>query len=114
MAPGQSPGLLWRKRRMEGYQMLSSRATSQRQSTLNGNRAQTGLPSAPARCAGAELSVIKRSKGFDKRRAVGEVRNVRRRVEKPVLCGFLRLRAQLQGNQMRPRARDNRCQHIGR
>ena len=45
----QSPRALWRKRRAVGYQGLSSRSRSQRQSGTRGSGTKTRLPMAPAR-----------------------------------------------------------------
>src|SRR5215472_2933060 len=61
MTPGQSPRVVWRKSRIEGYQGLSSRPSSQRQSGANESSVHTGLPSAPARCAIAVSTEITRS-----------------------------------------------------
>jgi len=47
--PDQSPGALCRNSRAVGYQGLSSRSMSHRQSGTNGNKTQTGFASAPAR-----------------------------------------------------------------
>ena len=49
--PSQSPSRFCRNRRAVGYHGVSVRPSSQRQSALNGSMIQTGLPSAPARCA---------------------------------------------------------------
>ena len=62
MTPGHSPCRCWRKSRMVGYQGLSSRSRSQRQSGAKGSITQTGLASAPARCATAVSAVITRSR----------------------------------------------------
>ena len=51
----------WRKRRIVGYQGLSSRPRNQRQSDTQGVISHTGLARAPARCATAESTVITRS-----------------------------------------------------
>ena len=49
---------------MVGYQGLSSRSSSQRQSGANGRATQTGTPSAPARWAMAVSEVMTRSRFF--------------------------------------------------
>ena len=51
----------WRNSRMVGYQGLSSRPKSQRQSDTHGMNSQVGLASAPARCATEESMVMTRS-----------------------------------------------------
>ncbi len=51
MTSAQSSPFFWRNSRMVGYQGLSSRSSSQRQSVTHGSSTQTGLPSAPARWA---------------------------------------------------------------
>ena len=58
----QSPLLCWRKRRAVGYQGLSARFRSQRQSAVYGNRIHTGLPMAPARWATAVSMDMTRSR----------------------------------------------------
>ena len=60
----QSPHDFCRNNRIVGYQGLSSRSTSQRQSAANGSATQIGTPSAPARCASDESDVITRSSVF--------------------------------------------------
>src|ERR1700685_985522 len=62
MTVDQSPAIFWRKRRAVGYHGLSSRSRSQRQSGLRVSKIQTGLPSAPARCATAVSTVMTRSR----------------------------------------------------
>src|SRR5258707_15513717 len=47
----QSPRFCWRNSRIVGYQGLSLRFVSQRQSARNGSRIQTGLPIPAARSA---------------------------------------------------------------
>ena len=47
---------------MVGYQGVSSRSRSQRQSEANGSATQTGTPRAPARWASAVSGVIRRSR----------------------------------------------------
>ncbi len=47
--PCQSPGRGCRNKRIVGYQGLSSRSSSQRQSGVKGSAVQTGTPRAPAR-----------------------------------------------------------------
>ena len=59
-----------RNRHIVGYQGLSSRATSQRQSGAACNRVQTGRPSAPARCAGKLSTEITRSRACIARAAL--------------------------------------------
>ena len=56
------PHRRWRKSRMVGYQGVSSRSRSQRQSEENCTATQTGTPSAPARWASAVSGVITRSR----------------------------------------------------
>ena len=58
----QSPRRDWRNSRIVGYQGLSSRSSSQRQSGEKGNATHTGAASAPARCATAVSDVITRSR----------------------------------------------------
>ena len=60
--PAQSPAAFWRNSRMVGYQGESVRSISQRQSGWSRSATQTGRPSAPARCAGAESDTIIRSR----------------------------------------------------
>src|SRR3546814_245673 len=55
--PSQSPKVVCRNSLALGYQGLSSRSTSQRQSALRDSTTQTGRPSAPARCA-TEVQVV--------------------------------------------------------
>ena len=62
--PGQSPGLLCRKSRMVGYQGLSLRWSSQRQSGTSGSATHTGTPIAPAKWAIAVSEVITKSRFF--------------------------------------------------
>ena len=57
----QSPGVGWRKIRMVGYHGLSARLWSQRHSPAKGSSSQTGLPSAPAKCAVAVSTLMTRS-----------------------------------------------------
>ena len=58
------PGLVWRSSRMVGYQGLSSRSSSHRQSGEKGKAIQTGIPSAPARCAIDVSTLMTRSRLF--------------------------------------------------
>jgi hypothetical protein len=58
----QSPMEGWRNSRIVGYQGLSFRSGSQRQSATNGSSTQTGLPIAPARWATAVSTAITRSR----------------------------------------------------
>jgi hypothetical protein len=46
---------------MPAYQGVSSRSSSQRKSGLGGSSSQTGVPTAPARCATALSTVTTRS-----------------------------------------------------
>ena len=59
--PDQPPFRVWRNRRAVGYQGLSSRPLSQRQSLFQGSSTQTGRPSAPARWATAVSTATIRS-----------------------------------------------------
>ncbi len=59
--PSQSPCLVWRKSRMVGYQGLSSRSLSQRQSATTDRASQTGKPRLPARWETAVSGVMIRS-----------------------------------------------------
>src|SRR6266702_592951 len=61
MTSDQFPGELCRKSRAEGYQGLSVRSISQRQSAAYGRRTQTGFPILPAKCAIEVSTVITRS-----------------------------------------------------
>ena len=61
-SPVPSRQALWRNRRAVGYQGLSSRSRSQRQSGTKGSMIQTGFPMAPARCATAVSTEITRSR----------------------------------------------------
>ena len=61
MTSAWSSPFFWRNSRMVGYQGLSSRLRSQRQSVTHGNSTQTGLPSAPATCATEVSTVMTRS-----------------------------------------------------
>ena len=54
----QSWSFVWRKIRTVGYQGVSSRPTSQRQSAPLDSASHVGTPSAPARWTGAEQIVI--------------------------------------------------------
>src|SRR5208283_421667 len=58
----QSPIEDCRNRRIVGYQGVSDRSSSQRQSGMNGSKVQTGLPSAPARWATDVSTEIIRSR----------------------------------------------------
>src|SRR5207237_4695382 len=56
-----SPACCCRNRRIVGYQGLSSRSSSQRQQVSKRLSNQTGLPSAPAKCATEVSTLITRS-----------------------------------------------------
>src|SRR5437763_886115 len=62
ITPVQLPNCCCRNSRALGYQGLSVRSNSQRQSALYGNRIQTGLPIAPARWAMLVSTEMTRSK----------------------------------------------------
>src|SRR5258707_5915896 len=58
----QSPLRIWRKRHIVGYQGVSSRSSSQRQSGTMGNASHTGTARAPARWAVTVSHVITKSR----------------------------------------------------
>ncbi len=60
----QSPSVFWRNRRMVGYQGVSVRFSSQRQSAMVERASQMGTARAPARCAAAVSAVMTRSRFF--------------------------------------------------
>ena len=109
--------LFWRNSRIVGYQGLSSRPSSQRQSVTHGSGTQTGLPSAPARCATDVSTVITRSSALDGARGFDVIAEFGRQIVDRML-GFAlssafsdrRRAARIAGWQTKRRARQRAAQ----